>query len=1284
VIQFLYFYMFFIINSFYIFISNNEQLKNLKINSFSLLFQLFVKNFCNRINSLNDKNEINKEYNLFIELIEFLCKKNDTENSFNNVILFKYIYKPTTHIYSNSFLINKTIIHIFKKIPEKFIDICELFFNNFNNLNVFFQGNILIRNHSEYILSYLNHIYSIIKNNQQYDNQFNFSTIKKKNLAKIKNETYLKNSKTYLLKNILKLLNSYDDLNRVLIEEEIFKNKKSSISLLNDKYKDNITKNLVNQMCRLYYNNNNEELLIEIFKNNIINYEIIDLIFNSFSETKIRDFFFKNKGIIIESIYNYSQINQYKIIQKLLKYSDNYFGHQFIQNIFFPPNIIKDYKELYLNIKKGQYTDNKFYYLFLRYDEDINLENKDNLETFEEGADITKINDKNANFSFNNSIKTNFSPNFESRGILFQYTNDKESFFLGFIYSDLYLDLDYRAQQNLKIMIEILIKCDKFSENKPLDNINNDYKIIYNNKSYSLTNPFYIKIYKLIELIKIKVPLYLHKSSSNEKIILKNFINLFVLKKVPNIIYEIYEQNFRHLNEIELLIILALFEIKGSSIISINEFFPKFYQNIENECIKIKNEIKPEMDLINSESEINEFILNFKNLINNNFDSFIKKLKKYSNYYSFIFILEKKINIISKIEDDDEYLEKILLNLNLELESKKLPSIDYYITSLKDFNVFSFLIIDECLRKTKKISKNNYFIFEDYLEYLLKISSINNFVLKKVYKNEIYDTNILHSSTFYKDTQNAYSKMIKNIDIKIIKNHILEHLSKLDLEGKEYFNFYIKNWLDYCINSKDIIEEMNDLSKESIAFIKFFKLLKLNCSILINFLKIIKDMNIILYNHYKIKNKIRFICKEEKNRENAYSNLSSSLSNFIRDLKSTIEFSFYFDNEQKDFIETVSNINLTFFIINKLSSIDNFISELNKKKNKENIVQLYPKQSYNGNLNFILSSFFPNFEFPMIRYYYDKGFLKINLPQRNRELVYNIPEKEVPCYSNMICSYIIKNINDISFPNYDDFIYSLYYNLKCIFYNYIYPIIYYNYNLCCVDLNIRCLKPLFPLNYNSKSINKIKKYEYLNLVDYSELIQTINGIKFHENEKINFSLQIKAINFIINESSTIHNFIDELYNLASYESKENYKIRNLTIKINILDESKYENKKKFKIINPFYTEKLKQNIYTKITINSKLNLRNFSNALDSLFTIKDIKYKRVSEKRKDQYYYIFIIRIKQNDITQKLKRFSDDELLSLSKNGYFNEEIKFPKFINEKFSDLNSYFHIFRNENYHS
>ena len=137
----------------------------------------------------------------------------------------------------------------------------------------------------------------------------------------------------------------------------------------------------------------------------------------------------------------------------------------------------------------------------------------------------------------------------------------------------------------------------------------------------------------------------------------------------------------------------------------------------------------------------------------------------------------------------------------------------------------------------------------------------------------------------------------------------------------------------------------------------------------------------------------------------------------------------------------------------------------------------------------------------------------------------------------------------------------------------------------------------------------------------------------------------------------------------------------MTIKINILDESKYENKKKFKIINPFYTEKLKQNIYTKITINSKLNLRNFSNALDSLFTIKDIKYKRVSEKRKDQYYYIFIIRIKQNDITQNLKRFSDDELLSLSKNGYFNEERKFPKFINEKFSDLNSYFHIFRNEN---
>jgi len=1232
-----------------------------------------------------------------------------------NIILFNYQYKPTTHFYSISFLINKTIEYILKKIPEKFIDICEFFFNNFNNLNIFFLGNILINNHSENILYYLSRIYSIIKKYHLYDNQYNFTQTNKqiikkkiirnpkkktvarnrrnrsvkliqtegksqdykkninKNFAKIKNETYLKNSKIYLLKNILKLLNNINDLNRILNEEEIFQNKIISISLLNNKYNDNITKYLVSQICKLNYNNNDEDLLIEVLKKNIYNYKIIDLIINSFSETKMGDFFFKNKEIILKSIYNYSQINQYKIIQKLLKYSENYFGLQFMQNIIFPPTNIEDYKKIYIYIKKEEICKDCF-----KDDDDENY-----IKNLKKGIDITKIDYENEKFLFNYITKNNFAPNFESKGILFQYVNNKNSFFLQLIQSSKLYSLDLNYKQTIKTMTEFIINCDRFSEIKSSDIIINDYKINYNNKSYNLNNPFYIKMYKLIELIKIKAPLYLYKSSAYEKIIFKNFIDLFVLKKVPNIIKDIYKQDFfKQLNEIEILIILALFEIKGNSIISINEFFPKFYRNIEKECIRIKNELKPDMDIINSESEINEFIINFKNLINNNnFDSFIKDLKRYSNSHSFIFILEKKRNIISKIEDDDEYLEKILYNLNLKLESKKINSIDYYIISLKDFNSISISIIDECLSKRTKLFTKNYFIFEDYIEYLLKISSIINFVLMKENKNEIYDFNILHSSMFHKDTQNAYSEMQKNIDIQKIKNHILEHLNKLDFEGKEYFNFYIKNWLDYCINSEDIIEAINDLSKESIAFIKFFKLLKINCSILINFLKIIKDMNIIIYNHFKIKNKIKFICTEEKNIENAYNKLSSSLSKFIKDLKSAIEFSFYFDNESKDFVETVSKINLTFFIINKISSIDCFISKLNQKQNKEDILKIYPKQSNKGNFNFILSSFFPHCEFPIIKHYYSEEFLKIILPQNNRKIIYKIPEKELPCYSKAICSYITKNIDDIFKPNYDGFISSLNYNLKCAFYNYIHPIIYYNYNLCCVDLNIRCMNLLFPLKHVPKSVNKIKKYEYMDFVDYSELIQTINGIKFHENEKINFSIQIKALNFIINEGSTIHNFIDELYNLLAYESKANYKIRNVRLKIKISEDSKNGSINKFKIINPFYIDKLKTNIYTKITINYELNLKKFSNALDSLFTIKDIKYERVSEKKEGQFYYKFILNIKQNDISQKLKQFTDDELFSLSKEGYFDKERKFPKFIHKNFSHLNSYFHIFRNEN---
>ena len=164
---------------FYKYISNNPKYKDLGIGSFNLFFHIYVENFCRLLNSSNEKNIIYRKYNSFFEKVKFIIEKDKIEKKFN-------FRAPSG--FSIEHLVKKVIKEIFKKLPEKSIEASNFFLNELNIINFYIEGNILMANHSEFIIPYLSNEYLLIKN-QKY-------------IQYLKNnkDKYVKN---YIIKNIL-------------------------------------------------------------------------------------------------------------------------------------------------------------------------------------------------------------------------------------------------------------------------------------------------------------------------------------------------------------------------------------------------------------------------------------------------------------------------------------------------------------------------------------------------------------------------------------------------------------------------------------------------------------------------------------------------------------------------------------------------------------------------------------------------------------------------------------------------------------------------------------------------------------------------------------------------------------------------------------------------------------------------------------------------------------------------------------------------------------------------
>ena len=209
-------------------------------------------------------------------------------------------------------------------------------------------------------------------------------------------------------------------------------------------------------------------------------------------------------------------------------------------------------------------------------------------------------------------------------------------------------------------------------------------------------------------------------------------------------------------------------------------------------------------------------------------------------------------------------------------------------------------------------------------------------------------------------------------------------------------------------------------------------------------------------------------------------------------------------------------------------------------------------------------------------------------------------------------------------PNDYDCLELISYKTKNFFDNYINPSLIFNTNMEIFCKETKCPKG-----------DKV----YVNFV---ELITSIMNTKFHNDNKMNELIQIKAIDYIINEDSLIHNFIDEIYKLKNDKIKTLNKKREVTdtfvIKVdekggkkygsgdikelkNVIEENNrakmdllmYSKIKKLKLISNM--KKANKKVKYKLKINSNKSSRNkISQNKNSLFysTYVDNYFKRVN------------------------------------------------------------------------
>ena len=1001
---------------------------------------------------LSELLEFNKKefFNSFINKIKQM-KDKDKESIKKQYELFLKIEDKTHYV------------HFYIKTIEIFFENNEEYFYNCLSCNKnLFEDKY--KDNLDYLFRNL-----INKNVEKFINcipEFNNLFENKLNLNKIKNS---------IIKNIIKS-NKYELFfcQNLKNHTNIFNDFDNSLLILNfSENNKNASKYIINKIKELFCQNDDNQLFIGFLKNSIINQYAFDTILKIISKNKDKNFIEANKLIFLKSLNEYCIKNAYYYVDNLLKFLNNYLSLEEVQNLIFIENQIN-------NPKKDGESNN-----------DQNGEEKEDKYII----------------LFENCIK-DFKKNYETIAVLSNYSSSDRVYLIVFPF--LYdIDID------IFLVYEYFNYMDYFSKPKNRELIKSLNQKFYNislfleslRKNYKYISSLPKKVQKLFNYyITINILQITPRDLFNRDFYELENVDLFIGKNQREGLLNRYSWKKIHaiefkdrISELELFMIFALYEIKGTPLVSISKYLPEFYLKIENYCKIFKSFKIPEICLKNSFDV--RFFDNMKNKLK---DKSLELFKKILRYPNLILILDKEFGDIFNVSESNEYIyyQQLIYNLienknicpfiddekkvddyysdlinfknreKIHIDKHKYDDDEYYydykklnirhnfiqetIFSLKDFNRCSSFIINKSVEESESFnSKEKDNKFNIYFQYVSLIKNISSYFISqsrnpfenqdKNNKNDIYFSNydlFILKDVLFQNESDKIAALKNTININQIKYFILEQIKKCELNKIHYIDLAL-NWLDDYLNLNSTSKMFSDVSQISLE--NYFIYLYMCCEIIMDWLRKIEET--IKFSSYLSDKfyyfKIRF--KKNSNEENAkeifgeslYMLSSSITKNNDYNNLPLITISYYFDENTKNYVETSTRQELFEFVKYKCISLDLFNKYLTyyEYEDKKD-KQLYMINKAINDKN--------------INYIYELFFSKKRINKKDKTFFNVFKPLFEPIFEenkNFIFSYMKETAAITNEPNHDNCLYSIKYKFYNFFSTCIIPCLLFNYTL---------------------------------------------------------------------------------------------------------------------------------------------------------------------------------------------------------------------------------------------
>ena len=854
-----------------------------------------------------------KKKNDFLNLQIYYFFKSIFDNDITNQMLQRYFEIPVEfNEFKYRIALNEFFENIFiqqnKKLNSE--DIAEKDYQIYKQIIITFIGN-----RTSYNIQFKNTLFFLFEKDIQKFNDFltigNYDTIE---LSQIFIFILRKNlNKVFLNPDLFKLFYCYIPspklvkmnyiifkyiLNHAKIDKysnldfinnnNIFKDLDESLLCLNNINNQEASFFVVNKIKKIFEEvNTNTKLFLELIKRQIYNSYIFNDIFKLFNENELKEIYQRNKKRIIISLYHYSENNEIKYIQTTINNLSKFNTLKELKNIICPmigqENNLPDYINEYFEYKNNNNYDNEDKESKdgeYNKDVDDNKEHKvdKKLDKIEQ-KNCNPLDDKNKYLLFYALLHQKI-PNYETISILLEYCQRENG-----IYYLLYFFTDgFKNLFSFKVI--------RFFEHLLDDKYKAKIKALGNNL-YDFIE-LYEKIYKSVNEYS--------KLNNIDKIIFYNYIIIFIFQIIPeklikflgimdknkldeDIITQDNKSISNNISEIELFIILSLYEIKGKTILPIKKYLPKFYLNIENKY-KIFEILK--IPKINYKRDIDTKLYeHFLYLIKQKTKEYINCIF-YSRFKNFILIIQNEYLPNSELTIDNyESIDKLILNLINEkniLPFYKNNENEKFFTNLKliDYKTNhekrrlieheKYLSIEGFKKKRLKenenkneISPKNNNNFSDFLSELIKDIKAREIpwdllmLKKKIEKKLKKNKNLIEQKNYNKEEIVGYKAIIYSLlNFNETSMHILQNNSELiekyKWENDVPLSIYI-NYLETIIEIYHYLLNKNEDKIYNIDVLEEFKFSE-NIQTKLNSMKNNINLNILITEIIKVYEKL--------------------------------------------------------------------------------------------------------------------------------------------------------------------------------------------------------------------------------------------------------------------------------------------------------------------------------------------------------------------------------------------------------------------------------------------